>query len=84
MCELFDDADDVRCDAVNAMLHDTVGDDTNNYAQDDTYDDTQNDTYNNTYDGMHPAERAYTYRTFLNRIFVDADTSMRCESWRRS
>ena len=70
-CELFDDADDVRCDAVNAMLHDIVGDDTNNYVQDDTYD--------NTYDGMHPAERAYTYRTFLNRIFVDAGTSMRCE-----
>ena len=28
--ELFDDADDVRYDAVNAMLHDIVGSDTNN------------------------------------------------------
>lgn len=76
-CELFDDADDVRCDAVNAMLHDIVGGDTNNYAQDDT----QNDTYDNTYDGTHPAERADTYRTFLNRIFADAGTRYAFEMW---
>lgn len=80
-CELFDDEDDVRCDAVNAMLHDIVGGDTNNYAQDDTYDDTQNDTYDNTYDGTQPADRADAYRSFLSRIFSDAGTRYAFEMW---